>query len=369
MTSGGDGLCAPKITANTGIITALSAGSGGNMTIDAGSAGQIKSFQFESTATTVPPIKTSSSAKCVNLNADLLDGKTTKDTNWTSGSSIVARDSNGSTKVNVITATLFQGGSGAFPTAITGNNATIGGNNEINNLEVTGSFTAATGTNFAGNASTATLAANIQIPSGRVPYNNANNSTTSSSNLTFNGTRLTVNSITASSDFDCNASTGTFNNDLVCNGVFRTDNVRINGNKIDTTSGSLTLDADNNTVSVTADISQTGNFSTTGDVTAFASDMRLKTSLEQIEGAVAKVCKLSGFTYSFNDVAGKLGFDTETRYAGVSAQQVQEVLPEAVKPAAVGKGYLTVQYEKLVPLLIEAVKELKDEIEELKNGR
>ena len=97
--------------------------------------------------------------------------------------------------------------------------------------------------------------------------------------------------------------------------------------------------------------------------------MRLKTSLEQIEGAVAKVCKLSGFTYSFNDTAGELGFDTETRYAGVSAQQVKEVLPEAVKPAAVGKGYMTVQYDKLVPLLIEAVKELKDEIEELKNGR
>ena len=130
-----------------------------------------------------------------------------------------------------------------------------------------------------GNAESATLAANIQIPSGRVPYNNSNNSTTSSSNLTFNGTRLTVNSITASSDFDCNASTGTFNNDLVCNGVFRTDNVRINGNKIDTTSGALKLDADNNSVEVTADINQTGNFNTTGDVTAFVSDMRLKTSL------------------------------------------------------------------------------------------
>ena len=74
------------------------------MTIDAGSAGQIKSFQFESTATTVPPIKTSSSVKCVNLNADLLDGLTMKDTNWTSGASIMTRDSNGSTKVNVITA-------------------------------------------------------------------------------------------------------------------------------------------------------------------------------------------------------------------------------------------------------------------------
>ena len=76
MTSGGDGIAAPKVTADVGIITALSAGSNANMTIEAGPAGQIKSFQFESTATNVPPIKTSSSVKCVNLNADLLDGLT-----------------------------------------------------------------------------------------------------------------------------------------------------------------------------------------------------------------------------------------------------------------------------------------------------
>ena len=367
MVPGGDGLCAPKLTADVGIITALNAGATGSMSIDAGSAGQIKSFQFESIATNVPPIKTSSSVKCVNLNADLLDGLTMIDSNWTSGASIMGRDSNGSTKVNVITATLFQGGTGAFPTAITGNNATIGGNNEINNLEVTGTFTAATGTNFAGNADTSTLAANIQIPSGRVPYNNSNNSTTSSSNLTFNGTRLTVNSITASSDFDCNASTGTFNNDLVCNGTFKTDNVRINGNKIDTTSGSLTLDASNNTVSVTANISQTGNFSTSGDVTAFASDMRLKTNITPIESPLDKLMSLSGFTFTFNDTAADLGYDKEEIHVGVSAQEVKEVLPEAVAPAPVDENYMTVRYEKLVPLLIEAMKEQQQTINDLKS--
>ena len=88
MTPGGNGLTAPTIRANTGIITALSAGSGGNMTIDAGTAGQVKSFQFQSTATNVPPLVVASTSKCINLNADLLDGLSAVDSNWTSGASV-----------------------------------------------------------------------------------------------------------------------------------------------------------------------------------------------------------------------------------------------------------------------------------------
>ena len=54
-------------------------------------------------------------------------------------------------------------------------------------------------------------------------------------------------------------------------------------------------------------------------------------------------------------------------HAGVSAQQVQAVLPEAVKPAPVDSNYLTVQYDKLVPLLIEAIKEQQETITNLQN--
>ena len=78
---------------------------------------------------------------------------------------------------------------------------------------------------------------------------------------------------------------------------------------------------------------------------------------------------LDGLEMNHPNLVKKLhnGYELDgERYAGVSAQDVKEVLPEAVKPAPASADYMTVQYEKLVPLLIEAIKELKSEIEELK---
>ena len=114
----------------------------------------------------------------------------------------------------------------------------------------------------------------------------------------------------------------------------------------------------------------TGELEVTGDVTALTSDIRLKTNIKSIDNALDKVCQISGFTYEHNELAKlKCDIDTgEQRYVGVSAQDVQQVLPEAVKRAPSNHDYLTVQYEKLVPLLIEAIKELKNEIDELKKG-
>ena len=112
-----------------------------------------------------------------------------------------------------------------------------------------------------------------------------------------------------------------------------------------------------------------GNVSVVGDVFAFISDIRLKTNIEPIENALDKVLLLSGFTYTFNEVGQEKGFDGSIKHSGVSAQEVQAVLPEAVKPSPADSNYLTVQYEKLVPLLIEAIKELKAEVEDLKGGK
>ena len=107
-----------------------------------------------------------------------------------------------------------------------------------------------------------------------------------------------------------------------------------------------------------------GSIGATGDVYTFYSDERLKTKTGQIEGALDKVCSLDAFTYVPNDLAKEIGACAdEIQRIGVSAQKLKAVLPEAVGPAPFNPEYLTVQYDKIVPLLIEAIKELKTKVE------
>lgn len=115
----------------------------------------------------------------------------------------------------------------------------------------------------------------------------------------------------------------------------------------------------------TAASGNTGEIRATNDITAFFSDDRLKVKLGDIENALEKLSTLSGFYYEPNEAAKNLGYEVK-RHVGVSAQDVQAVMPEVVKPAPISDQYLTVQYEKLIPLLIEAIKELKAEVDALK---
>ena len=111
----------------------------------------------------------------------------------------------------------------------------------------------------------------------------------------------------------------------------------------------------------------TGDFTATGEVTAYASDERLKIIHGNIENPLDKIDELNGFYYNWNDTAKKLGIKHTERKVGVSAQQVQKVLPEITPPAPVDENYLTVQYDKLVPLLIEGIKELRQDNKKLKD--
>jgi hypothetical protein len=109
-----------------------------------------------------------------------------------------------------------------------------------------------------------------------------------------------------------------------------------------------------------------GEIRATNNITAYYSDDRLKTRLGGIDSALDKLCSLSGFFYEANAVAQGLGYDKK-REVGVSAQEVQAVLPEVVAPAPIDETYLTVRYERLAPLFIEAIKELRKELADIKS--
>ena len=118
----------------------------------------------------------------------------------------------------------------------------------------------------------------------------------------------------------------------------------------------------------TAASGTTGEIRATNNITAYYSDERLKDFHGQIEDALSKVKNLNGYYFTENETAKNLGYANGDMQVGVSAQEVQAVLPEVVTQAPISDEYLTVYYDKLVPLLIEAIKDLSDKIEKLENG-
>ena len=115
----------------------------------------------------------------------------------------------------------------------------------------------------------------------------------------------------------------------------------------------------------TAGSGTAGEIRAVNNITAYYSDDRLKTRLGNIESALAKVMSLNGFHYEANETAQALGYGVKPE-VGLSAQEVQAVLPEVVVPAPIDEKYLTIHYERIIPLLVEAIKELKAEVESLK---
>lgn len=115
----------------------------------------------------------------------------------------------------------------------------------------------------------------------------------------------------------------------------------------------------------TAASGTTGDIRATNEITAYYSDDNLKTRLGTIDNALDKLCSLTGFYYEANETAQALGYKVK-REVGVSAQEVQKVMPEIVVPAPIDDKYLTIHYERLIPLLIESIKELKNEVDVLK---
>jgi hypothetical protein len=125
----------------------------------------------------------------------------------------------------------------------------------------------------------------------------------------------------------------------------------------------------NNSINEEFRMESDGDFHADGDVIAFSttiSDERLKTDIEKIENATDKVSQLNGYTFTYKADGVKS--------AGVIAQEVEKVLPSAVREKELplksddGVAYKTVQYDQIIGLLIESIKELKQEINELKGA-
>jgi hypothetical protein len=131
-------------------------------------------------------------------------------------------------------------------------------------------------------------------------------------------------------------------------------------NTIDTLTGDLKLSAvAGNLVAIQTNTTITGILSVTDDITAFwSSDERLKDNITPIDDPLAKVLSISGNTFDWNDNSNKSGHDV-----GLIAQEIEKVLPEAVTTR--DNGYLAVDYHKVVPLLVEAIKEISSKVESL----
>jgi len=117
-----------------------------------------------------------------------------------------------------------------------------------------------------------------------------------------------------------------------------------------------------------------GNAVATGDVVSVYSDERLKTNINPIKGALDKVNSLRGFDYDSLDANLEIGYEPSLKSdVGLSAQELQKVLPHAVCTAPFdmdgeggsksGENYLTIRYERVVPLLVEAIKELNAKLD------
>mgnify|MGYP003112901278 CR=1 FL=1 len=217
--------------------------------------------------------------------------------------------------------------------------------------------------------------------------------------------------ITALSLDMSDAGKATFNGVVDADAGITVDNITIDGTEIDLSSGDLTLDVEgdivldanggdikfnddgtaiaeftnsstdfviksvtndkdiifkgvDNTAAITAltlDMSGAGAATFNNDVTAF-SDKRLKTDIKNIDNALSKVMKMQGVYYKRNDI------DDAKEQVGVLAQDIEEVLPQVVLTADDDFKTKSVDYGKICSVLIEAIKDLKQQVDELKGN-
>lgn len=253
------------------------------------------------------------------------------------------------------------------------------------NQNTTGTASNVTGTVAIANGGTgATTAATALSNLGAYPASNPSGYTTNTGTVTSvaAGSYLTGGTITTSGTLAVDATSNNTASKVVArdaSGNFSAGTITasLSGNATSATTATTAstanaLAAGNNyqvnSLGVgTAASGTAGEIRATNNITAYYSDDNLKTRLGRIENALDKLCSLDGFYYEANETAQALGYEVH-REVGVSAQQMQAVLPEIVVPAPIDEKYLTVRYERALPLIVEAIKELRAEVQALKGS-
>ncbi len=200
-------------------------------------------------------------------------------------------------------------------------------------------------------------------------FNNDSGFTTNTGTVTsVSGGNGLTGSVTTSGSLAVGAGTGI---DVTADAVaVDVSDFMTNGsnNRVVTATGTDAMNAEANMTFDGSTLDVTGAIRATGDVTAFySSDKNLKENISNIENSLDKVSKLNGVYYNWTKEAQeKHSHFGEEKEVGVIAQDVEAVLPEIV--ATREDGTKAVRYERLCAVLIESIKELKKEIEELKTG-
>ena len=124
-----------------------------------------------------------------------------------------------------------------------------------------------------------------------------------------------------------------------------------------------------------------GAIGCSGNITAFYSDERLKEITEYVSDVLPILSKIKVFRYKCNDLAASYGYDKNKKEIGLSAQEIQKYYPEVVSIAPFdattikgsdkiisksGENYLTLDYERLVPVLLQGIKDLNNELNDIK---
>ena len=254
---------------------------------------------------------------------------------------------------------------------ITGNAATATAWDTGRTIELTGDVTGTSGS-FDGSGNLSFAVAVADNSHNHTISNVTDLSTTLSGKLSTGGGTLT-GSLKINDEYNLQLGTddttkttlrqGTFSTVSDCFSIVTTGAGGVNPDAYWSLPGSTLYIANN--INKTIALSSTGSIVAEGDITAFGtvSDITQKENIVKIEGALDKIAKVSGYTYNY--------IGNSTPMTGVIAQEFEEVLPQVVYETKLLDGTMSkaVRHGNIVGLLIEAIKELKAEIEELKKDK